>query len=237
MGEKSAQTVPRGRWRAGMTAEADPDLDNIYAANVGPVRNYLYRLSGSRELAEDLVQEVFYRAMLQFLAGVRVRYISAWLYRIARNLYRDHCRRAMNRREISLEGLGGDGGPGRAVRAPGGRPDETSTERACLSRVGLPEVEVLRRETCDSINAALRTLTENQRTALILRDIEGLSYEEIAEVMVVSVGAVKSCLHRARRSFIRAYELIEGPEGEGKVSRRNARDDLRRGRGPSRPLP
>ncbi|HCW51266.1 MAG TPA: hypothetical protein DGR79_04245, partial [Clostridiales bacterium] len=103
--------------------------------------------------------------------------------------------------------------------------------------VGLPEVEVLRRETCDSINAALRTLTENQRTALILRDIEGLSYEEIAEVMVVSVGAVKSCLHRARRSFIRAYELIEGPEGEGKVSRRNVRDDLRRGRGPSRPLP
>ncbi|HCW51265.1 MAG TPA: RNA polymerase sigma factor, partial [Clostridiales bacterium] len=66
-----------------MTAEADPDLDRIYAANVGPVRNYLYRLSGSRELAEDLVQEVFYRAMLQFLAGVRVRYISAWLYRIA----------------------------------------------------------------------------------------------------------------------------------------------------------
>ncbi|MEW6031628.1 MAG: RNA polymerase sigma factor [Bacillota bacterium] len=76
-----------------MKSGTEPDLDQVYVRHVGPVRNYLYHLSGCRDLAEDLVHEVFYRAMRQLVLGVRVRHVSAWLYRIARNLYLDHLKR------------------------------------------------------------------------------------------------------------------------------------------------
>lgn len=172
-------------------AEADADLDRIYLSYVGPIRNYLRRLSGDPELAEDLVQEVFYRAMRQFWAGARVRYISAWLYRIARNLYLDHVRR-VSLSQVSLDEV--------SERAPEVIPPHPDG----------PEEEVLRREKRHRIAAAIARLSEAQRTVIILRDIHGLSHEEIADVMDLSVGAVKSCLHRARRRFAEVYGDEEG---------------------------
>jgi RNA polymerase sigma-70 factor (ECF subfamily) len=190
----------------------EPDLDQVYASYVGPVRSYLYHLTGDWESAEDLVHEAFYRAMRQFLMGARVRHVSAWLYRIARNLYLDRVKRR-GPEEMSLDAL-----DDRTVhelferaRDMGGAPG---------TPVGQPEVELDRRETSAGIATALRALPERQRTALILRDAEGLSYQELAEVLRTSVGAVKSLLHRARNRFIEIY----GREGEDEEGDRESED-------------
>lgn len=164
----------------------ESDLDQLYLRHVGPIRNYLHHLSGNHQLAEDLVQEVFYRAMRQFMLGARVRHVAAWLYRIARNLYLDSVKRR-RLEETSLDALGDQ----------------------ARSSLGQPEVEALRRETSAGISVALRTLPERQRTALFLRDVEGLSYREIAEVLGTNPGAVKSLLHRARKGFIDIYTRLE----------------------------
>jgi RNA polymerase sigma-70 factor (ECF subfamily) len=184
----------------------EPDLDQVYVRHVGPVRNYLYHLSGCRDLAEDLVHEVFYRAMRQLVLGVRVRHVSAWLYRIARNLYLDRLKRR-RLEETSLDALDAHAVDELAYRAgklvgPPGPP------------LGQPELEALRRETNADIATALRALPERQRTALILRDVEGLTYREIAEVLRTSTGAVKSLLHRARDGFIEIYRRLEDGRSE-----------------------
>jgi len=179
----------------------EPDLDQVYLSHVGPVRNYLYHLSGSRELAEDLVHEVFYRAMRQFLLGIRVRHVSAWLYRIARNLYLDRMKRG-RLEETSLDALDDHEVDELAYRAG-------NLAGTLGPPLGQPEFEALRRETSADITAALRALPERQRTALILRDVEGLTYREIAEVLRTNIGAVKSLLHRARDGFIDIYRRLE----------------------------
>ncbi|MCL6580010.1 MAG: RNA polymerase sigma factor [Firmicutes bacterium] len=76
-----------------MTPSGEPELADIYLKYVRRVRGYLYRLTGSPDAAEELTQEVFYRAFRRFVTGVEVRYVSAWLYRVARNLWLDHLRR------------------------------------------------------------------------------------------------------------------------------------------------
>lgn len=164
-------------------AALETDLDRLYVEHVELIQNYLYRLSGDRGLAEDLVQETFYRAMRQLLAGRRIDYISAWLYRIARNLYLDHVKRARPELEPELD---------EASMAAGGRAMQ-------------PEAEALRHEQLDHIIGVMRMLPESQRTALILRDAQGLSYEEVAEAMDLSLSAVKSVILRARRRFTSLY--------------------------------
>ncbi len=160
------------------------EVDLIYLRYVSPIRNYLRRLSGDADLADDLVQEVFYRAMRQLWAGVKVRHISAWLYRIARNLYLDHVKRARFL-EVPLDEAD--------LRAPGVAP--VSSED--------PQDAALRREEHDEVARGLLALPEQQRSCLLLRAVEGLAYEEIAEALGMTEGAVKACLHRARRRLDR----------------------------------
>lgn len=146
----------------------------------------LYRLArhltGNDDDAQDLVQETFARVLgkqAQFVAGSNVR---AWIFRILRNLYIDGWRRAKGRPE--RQHLGDDEpadapGPGRDVL----RGDE--------------ELERLRGIVAEDIEAALRELSVDART-IVLLDLEGLTYEELAEVLGCNVGTVRSRLSRAR---------------------------------------
>lgn len=169
---------------------ARQELDDIYLQYVGPIRGFLYRLSGNHHLAEDLTQEVFYRAMRQILTGANIDHVSAWLYRIARNLYLDHVKKLHGGME-SLDMM-----------------TELGAEFRCS--YAQPEVESMRSEQHELIQRVLRCLPENQRTALILRDVEGLSYEEICEAMELSISALKSCLYRARQKFAEIFTAIGG---------------------------
>lgn len=177
-------------------AAQDNDLNQLYVAHVEPVTEYLYRLSGDRALAEDLAQETFYRAMRQLLAGKTVNHISAWLYRIARNLYLNHVRRMRSDPEPPP-----DDGLFESGTAPGDTPAGGYGDYH-------PETEALRNERHDQILQVLLMLAETQRTGLVLRDIDGLPYEEIAEVMDLSMSAVKSVIFRARRRFGDLYAKL-----------------------------
>lgn len=142
------------------------------------IYNLAYHLCGHRAEAEDLVQETFLKAF-ENLAGFRQEAnLRTWLCRIAVNAYLTGRRRRPRHESITLEVLPA--------------PDWS----------GNPERVVIRRELLWCINHTLQQhLPRNYRTILVLRELEQLSYEEIAEVLNISVSAVRSRLHRARRAF------------------------------------
>src|SRR5215213_10864924 len=133
----------------------------------------------STEDAEDVLQEVFVKAHAAMLADERQINARPWLYRIARNRCLNHLRRPVPEGQDSMDILVGEGGV-------------TTADR------------VQCREDFRALVADVRDLPETQRTALLLREMDALSYEEIAETMDTTVPAVKSLLVRARMSLAEA---------------------------------
>jgi RNA polymerase sigma-70 factor (ECF subfamily) len=161
------------------------------------VYNLCLRLLASSEAAEDATQEAFiaaYRRIDSFRGGN----FRAWLLRIAANASYDELRRQRRRPAASLEAAMAVQG---AAEAP--------------SPAAGPEDEALRLELNVHLQGGLATLPSDQRLAVILRDVQGLSYEELAEVMHCSVGTVKSRIARGRarmREYLVARrELLPRP--------------------------
>jgi RNA polymerase sigma-70 factor (ECF subfamily) len=149
------------------------------------VYNIAYRMTGNEADARDLSQEAFlrvYRALRRVEPGAP---LESWLYRIVSNLYIDLLRRRPRQRVESLD-------------AP------IATPRGELVRE-LPDVAanpetIFEREQIDTvIQQALGTLSAELRMVVVLSDVEGFSYEEIATILHVPLGTVKSRLHRARQ--------------------------------------
>jgi RNA polymerase sigma-70 factor (ECF subfamily) len=142
------------------------------------VFGYLHRMSGDRHLAEDLTSETFYRA-LRSIDGFRGdSSVKTWLLRIARNLYLNRKRR--DERTSSLDEL-----------------EEKGMTKAAEDLD--PESRFIRQEESGVVRRALRALTEDDRSILLLSAEEGLSCREIGEVLGISITAVKTRLFRARR--------------------------------------
>jgi RNA polymerase sigma-70 factor (ECF subfamily) len=146
------------------------------------------RLSGSADDAEDLVQETFlraYRSWDQFERGTKAK---SWLFTICRNVFLRSRERAQRHDEIVSE---------RADRAgPGPGP----VNPVFVSALGSdPEGEFFASIVDDRILEAIEELPEEYRMAVVLSDVEGLPYAEIAEMLEVPVGTVKSRLFRGRR--------------------------------------
>jgi RNA polymerase sigma factor (sigma-70 family) len=135
----------------------------------------------SREDAEDVLQEVFAAAFNAVLADERAINVRPWLYRIARNRSLNHLRRASAVGVDSMDVHFADHGISTSDR-------------------------VLRRESFRELIADVHELPETQRTALLLREIDALSYEQIAQAMETTVPSVKSLLVRARISLAEAAE-------------------------------
>src|SRR5215831_14181717 len=135
----------------------------------------------SREDAEDVLQEVFAAAFNAVLADEREINVRPWLYRIARNRSLNHLRRASAIGVDSMDVHFADHGLSTGDR-------------------------VLRRESFRQLLADVQQLPETQRTALLLREIDALSYEQIAHAMETTVPSVKSLLVRARISLAEAAE-------------------------------
>ena len=184
-----------GVLRAGQVAELaseEMSLEDLYRQYRTPVQQYLYRLSGSPELAEELAQETFIRAWAGLLTFRGDCSVASWLFRIARNAFLNNQRRATSTRlpTDELHALPDDGGYGDPV----GRYAEG--------------------EQRNMIAIALAELPEKQRTILLLRDAEGLAYAEIADVLGISLSAVKVNLYRARNAFRLTYQSLEAKEGD-----------------------
>lgn len=165
-----------------------------FAELVGRYRNqitsYVYRMTGDYDCAVDLAQETFvrvYRAAERYQAS---HAFSTYIYRIATNLAISELRKRKRRRLVSLTGFfqSSDGAPPVEFNPPDLRP--------------LQDTALVDEERRAAVTRAISTLPEKYRAPLVLRDVEGKSYEEIASILQTSEGTVKSRISRAR-SFLR----------------------------------
>ncbi|MBI4758089.1 MAG: sigma-70 family RNA polymerase sigma factor [Chloroflexi bacterium] len=164
-------------------------FNQLVVAYQEAVYNVAYRVLGDREAAADATQEAFLSAY-QGIKGFRGGSFRAWLFRIVTNACYDLLRTRKRRPAVSLEELASNPSGAWSPLVPGESPDDY----------------VLRRELNREIQAGLCRLPPEQRLAVVLCDVQGFSYEEIALVTRTSVGTVKSRLSRGRE-HLRDYLL------------------------------
>lgn len=152
-----------------------------------PVFSLVYRMVRDRALAEDLAQEAFVRAF-NAIGGYNPGYkFSSWIFKIAHNLTIDHLRRKR------IDTISLDGSPD-ALTA-----EEQARTRPVVESTGeRPDAYAENRELGSEIEAAIGRLRPHYRTVTLLRHVEGYSYNEIAEIMDLPLGTVKTYIHRAR---------------------------------------
>jgi RNA polymerase sigma-70 factor (ECF subfamily) len=155
------------------------------------VYNSVYRMLGNASDAEDLTQEVFVRLYTSLDSFRSQASLNTWLFRIASNLCIDYFRRSKKHRAIAYsldEPLGGDA---EASEGSGASHEVSDTTYE-------PHRLAERQELSEQIQVALAGLPEKLRAVLLLHDIEGIPYEEIAQVVGCPLGTVKSRLFNAR---------------------------------------
>ena len=161
------------------------------------VFNLAYRIMGEEAAAADATQEAFISAY-NHLKSFRGGSFKSWLLRIVTNACYDDLRRRKRRPATSLEDLAKD--------------DDGDAEFDLPSPTDGPETIVQRREMAALLQVGITTLPDDQRIVLVLSDVQGLSYEEIAEMTNSNLGTVKSRLSRARgklREYLQAHgELL-----------------------------
>jgi RNA polymerase sigma-70 factor, ECF subfamily len=183
--------LPQPPQAASERAEPAPTLDDIAHRYGDTVYTMAYRLTGDRDEARDLTQDVFVR-VYRNLDRYRPGTFEGWLYRITKNLFLDRMRR---RARVRMEPL-----PDEEWRQPP-EPDPGPAERV--------EAGVLRGD----LETALQQLPPTFRAAVVLCDVQGLSYEEIAESTGWPIGTVRSRIHRGRRALRQLLERQEDGRG------------------------
>lgn len=168
------------------------------------IERLIGRMVRDVDLVPDIAQETFiraYRAIPQF-RGDSAFY--TWLYRIA-----------VNTAKKALVDLKRDPIVTESARAMRDEDDETSRVETELSHGETPEAMLASKEIAAAVNASIEALSEDLRQAITLREIEGLSYEEIAEAMNCPIGTVRSRIFRAREAIAqRLRPLLDTREGE-----------------------
>ena len=163
-----------------------------------PVFSLIYRMVRDRTLAEDLSQEAFIRAF-NAIASYNPGYkFSSWMFKIAHNLTIDHLRKKRID-TISLHG------------SPHALTEEAQarTRPIVESADERPDAYVENLELGSQIEAAIGNLRPEYRTVTLLRHVEGYSYKEIAEIMELPLGTVKTYIHRARLELKEALAHLE----------------------------
>jgi RNA polymerase sigma-70 factor, ECF subfamily len=150
--------------------------------------NFIHRMVGDRERAEDLVQEALVRVHRHLPRFDPSRKFTTWVYTIASNLAKNELRNRSRSPLVFYESA-------RAPREDEQRPLEFADSRS------RPDVLFANRYLRDLVDATVAQLTPHHRRVFVLRELEGRSYEEIAEITSCNLGTVKSRLNRARQSF------------------------------------
>ena len=173
-----------------------PTWDEVVELHSARVYRLAYRLTGNRQDAEDLTQEVFvrvFRSLSTYTPGT----FEGWLHRITTNLFLDGARR---KAKIRFDALADDAD----TRIP--------------SRTVTPDTAVLEGLFDDDVETALAALPPDFRAAVVLCDIEGLSYEEIADVLDLKLGTVRSRIHRGRSMLRKALAHRAPAQGRSRYS-------------------
>ena len=154
------------------------------------IYNACWRMCGHEDDARDLTQEAFFRAYQGLAAFKGQSGFYTWLFRIAVNLALSHRRKASYRAAQSLDQPVGYGTQAESLLA-------RMADRSASS----PSGHVVQAELQARVEAAIASLDPEHRTVIVLRDIEGMDYAQVADVLDVAVGTVKSRLHRARAAL------------------------------------
>jgi RNA polymerase sigma-70 factor (ECF subfamily) len=165
-------------------------FEEYYAAHAGLIYNLTLRQSGDPELARDLSQEILlkaFRGLARFRGGSSLK---TWTYRICIN----HCRSRLGRRRPPMQSLQCEDGREQDVVDP---------QRG-------PEENLIADEEARRLGSALPRLEGAFREAVVLRDLEGLSYQEIADVLAVPIGTVRSRIARGREQLRQALQNDTG---------------------------
>lgn len=168
-GQQDSLTPPEAEW-------TPPTWEQLVRDHSARVFRLAYRLTGNVHDAEDLTQDVFvrvFRSLHRFQPGT----FEGWLHRITTNLFLDGARR---KQKIRFDNFADDS----AERLPSSWPN--------------PADQLAGADLDHDVAAALAALTPEFRAAVVLCDIEGLSYDEIAEVLDIKIGTVRSRIHRGR---------------------------------------
>jgi len=163
-----------------------------------PVFSLIFRMVRDRELAEDLSQDTFVK-VLNHIDRYRPEFkLSSWLFKIANNVAIDHLRR----RQLDTVSMSGSphAETTEAIEA-------TSFDIVAQQESALDEMEA--RELGSAIEQAIAKLRPEYRSCIMLRHVEGRSYEEIAATLDLPLGTVKTYIHRARHELRRALEHLK----------------------------
>lgn len=191
---KESGKVEMGEWMRSVAPQPAQDelaFEAIFERYGQIIHNYIARLVGNREEAEDLTAETFVKAFRRLDSLSEQEKVQSWLYRIATNTCLDALRRRKIVRWIDW--------------------DEFSVRfMPRLSNSDDPERDAIRREEAELVKQVLAKLPEKQRACLVLFEYDGLSYAEIAQVIGTTPGTVKTLLFRARERFRRHYRAMVG---------------------------
>lgn len=159
-------------------------FEMLMEKHMGIIYNIALRMAANQDDAEDMTQEIMikiFRSLSSFKGNSK---FSTWIYRVAVNTCLDELKKKKNKKHLSLDAeISGDDGEGQLEI----KDDSPSPEK-------LAEQNELR----DMVAAAVKLLSDEHRAVIVLRDIRGMSYSEIAEILGCSDGTVKSRISRAR---------------------------------------
>ena len=160
----------------------EASFERLYRKHVRDVYGFAYGVFGNRPDAEDVTQTTFLNAYRSFIRGEEIENMRPWLLAIAQNVCRQRFRTSSR------------------------RPKEVELDREIAETLVEDDAP-----TAGEIRAAMDELAFNQRVVLVLREIEGLSYEEIADTMGITVSAVETLLFRSRRALREQLEAVDKP--------------------------
>ena len=204
------------------------EFEGLLQRNYNRAYSAAYRMMGNASDAEDLTQEAFVRVWAAFDRYDRSRPFEGWLFRIISNLAIDRWRRTGNAAVCSLDADAS--GSWNSTPRGGGYATRSRSEGrsapllACLAdeRVGaMPEQAFLRTEVRRKVRRALAALPTDYRKAVLLADVQGYSYDEIAQFVGCPVGTIRSRLHRGRQLLRQHILLLQQQENGGDFDREN----------------
>ncbi len=184
-------------WVSAAQAGDTHAFEELVRAYQGPVYTVAYRLIGHAEEAKDIAQEAFvkaYRALGTFRGDSRW---STWLFSIVMNTARNRRRALGSRRWFTTDSLDAPA-PGDSER-PRHQPSDPRAD---------PAQDAITNEQRQLLREGIQSMEPHEREVIVLRDMQGLSYQEIADILGCRVGTVKSRLHRARTALVERMRQV-----------------------------
>jgi len=192
------------------------EFEALFQRSYHRAYNAAYRIMGNASDAEDLTQEAFVRVWAAFDRYDRSRPFEGWLFRILSNLAIDKWRRLSG---VTICSLDAERTGSRSMASRRSLSYRSAPLLACLADdhpSAMPELSYLRSETGLRVRRALSALPGDYRKAVVLADVQGYSYEEIAQYVGCPVGTIRSRLHRGRQLLRQnLLKLQNQEEGEG----------------------